>query len=139
MNKKEVQIYLCGLFDIASSVSEWMGPSYAEPYVFDNAGRAAELNGFFGFGITAFEETKCNFTEYLSELYGGDKDKKLRSSLEYHITKELGAPKEFMLLKEEYYGKLENKKSPVPFYTVETAALVKFREYTVVFVTGNNE
>lgn len=138
MDKKEIQIYLNGLFDIASSVSKRMGPSYAEPYVFEKGG--GEIKEFFGFGAAAFEETTCTLADYLSDTFESDDgDKKLCVSLEYHVTETLGKAREIAYLKDEYYKKLESKKSPVPFYTVEAAALVKFKDYYVVIVTGNNE
>ena len=125
--------YIQGLFDMASSVSVWMGPSFSRTYLFDNDSFEKELK----------ESFKLNAGMYIySGLSFGDEnegDKKVSESLIYHVKKELGEPERADVIDEEYIEILEKRSSPFPFTCVEEAAVVRFEKYTLLLVVGNNE
>ncbi|MBP5207117.1 MAG: hypothetical protein J6330_01520 [Clostridia bacterium] len=141
MDAKNCASYLRGLFDAASSVSVWMGPSYVYVAVFDNASFADGFRELFRFGEDELEDSELTSEALLREWFGDEdaNDKKLVRALSYHIEKRLGKAQSVRIAKEKHLTRLENKNSPVPFTSVEDMAVIRFAEYTVCLVTGNNE
>lgn len=133
--------YIQGLFDMASSVSVWMGPSYSRTYLFDNDSFEKELKESFKLNAGMFIYSGLSFGDLIYQLFGyeNEGDKKVSESLIYHVKKELGEPERADVIDEEYIEILEKRSSPFPFTCVEEAAVVRFEKYTLLLVVGNNE
>ncbi|MBQ7700281.1 MAG: hypothetical protein IJT49_08080 [Clostridia bacterium] len=141
MENNELNCYLNGLFDTASSVSVWMGPSYVKAYLFDNNSFEKELKESFKLNAGVFIYSGLSFGDLIYQLFGyeNETDKRVSQSLIYHIKKELGEPEFTDVIDDEYMEILEKRNSPFPFTYVEEAAVVRFEKYTLLLVTGNNE
>lgn len=142
MNINELECYLNGLLDTASSVSVQMGRSYVRALVFDNAGFEEEFRKTVKLELNGAVDHACaSFADFICEWFGNENgmDKKISSSLIYHIEGVLGQPEKLLLLNEKCFSAFEKRNSPVPFTFVENAAAVEFEKYTVCFVMGNNE
>ena len=137
----ELNAYIQGLFDLASSVSVWMGPSYARAYLFENGKFEKELKENYKLNPGMFIYSGLSFGDLIYQLFGyeNETDKKVSESLIYHIKKELGEPERAEIIDEEYTEILEKRSSPFPFTCVEEAAVIKFEKYTMLLVVGNNE
>ena len=133
--------YIQGLFDMASSVSVWMGPSYSITYLLDNDSFEKELKESFKLNAGMFIYSGLSFGDLIYQLFGyeNEGDKKVSESLIYHVKKELGEPERADVIDEEYIEILEKRSSPFPFTCVEEAAVVRFEKYTLLLVVGNNE
>lgn len=141
MDLNEINCYLSGLLDTASSVSVWMGPSYVVAEVFENDGFLAEFYGYYRLDPDVLLDTVTSFETLLKQWFGDEEkpDKKTVSALLYHMEKCFGKAEKVYSVKEDSLPKLEKKNSPVPFTFVEDMAVVRFEKYTVCFVVGNNE
>ena len=141
MDLNEINCYLSGLLDTASSVSVWMGPSYVVAEVFENDGFLAEFYGYYRLDPDVLLDTVTSFETLLKQWFGDEEkpDKKTVSALLYHMEKCLGKADKVYSVKEDSLPKIEKKNSPVPFTFVEDMAVVRFEKYTVCFVLGNNE
>ena len=141
MYLNEINCYLSGLLDTASSVSVWMGPSYVVAEVFENDGFLAEFYGYYRLDPDVLLDTVTSFETLLKQWFGDEEkpDKKTVSALLYHMEKCFGKAEKVYSVKEDSLPKLEKKNSPVPFTFVEDMAVVRFEKYTVCFVLGNNE
>ncbi len=141
MDLNEINCYLSGLLDTASSVSVWMGPSYVVAEVFENDGFLAEFYGYYRLDPDVLLDTVTSFETLLKQWFGDEEkpDKKTVSALLYHMEKCFGKAEKVYSVKEDSLPKLEKKNSPVPFTFVEDMAVVRFEKYTVCFVLGNNE
>lgn len=141
MDLNEINCYLSGLLDTASSVSVWMGPSYVVAEVFENDGFFAEFYGYYRLDPDVLLDTVTSFETLLKQWFGDEEkpDKKTVSALLYHMEKCFGKAEKVYSVKEDSLPKLEKKNSPVPFTFVEDMAVVRFEKYTVCFVLGNNE
>ena len=141
MNVNELNCYLNGLLDTASSVSVWMGPSYVCAKVFENGGFFKDFYEYYRLDPDVLSETSQSLDGFLKLWYGDEEnsDKKITRSLCYHMEKHLGKAEKVYFAKENFLSKLEKKNSPVPFTSVEDMAAVRFEKYTVCFVMGNNE
>ncbi len=141
MDLNEINCYLSGLLDTASSVSVWMGPSYVVAEVFENDGFFAEFYGYYRLDPDVLLDTVTSFETLLKQWFGDEEkpDKKTVSALLYHMEKCFGKAEKVYSVKEDFLPKLEKKNSPVPFTFVEDMAVVRFEKYTVCFVLGNNE
>ena len=141
MDLNEINCYLSGLLDTASSVSVWMGPSYVVAEVFENDGFFAEFYGYYRLDPDVLLDTVTSFETLLKQWFGDEEkpDKKTVSALLYHMEKCFGKAEKVYSIKEDSLPKLEKKNSPVPFTFVEDMAVVRFEKYTVCFVLGNNE
>ena len=141
MNVNEINCYLNGLFDTASSVSVWMGPSYVCAKAFENGGFFAGFYEHYRLDPDVLAETAQTLDGFLKLWFGDEEnsDKKINRSLCYHMEKYLGKAEKVYFAKEDFLPKLEKKNSPVPFTFVEDMAAVRFEKYTVCFVLGNNE
>lgn len=133
--------YIQGLFDLASSVSVWMGPSYSRAYLLENGKFEKELKENYKLNAAMFSNSGLSFCDLIYQLFGceNETDKKVSESLVYHIKKELGEPERADVIDEEYIEILEKRSSPFPFTCVEEAATVRFEKYTMLLVVGNNE
>ena len=141
MNINEQSCYLNGLLDTASSVSDWMGPSYVDAKVFDNDTFLTGFYEYYRLDPDVLLDTVTSVDELLRQWFGDEEksDKKTVSALLYHIEKRCGKAEKVYSVKEDFLSKLEKKNSPVPFTFVEDMAVVRFEKYTVCFVMGNNE
>ncbi len=141
MDLNELNCYLNGLLDTASSVSVWMGPSYVVAEVFENDGFLSEFYGYYRLDPDVLLDTVTSFETLLKQWFGDEEkpDKKTVSALLYHMEKCFGKAEKVYSVKEDSLSKLEKKNSPVPFTFVEDMAVVRFEKYTVCFVLGNNE
>ena len=133
--------YIQGLFDLASSVSVWMGPSYSRAYLFENGKFEKELKENYKLNVGMFIYSGLSFGDLIYQLFGYENEggKKVSESLIYHVKKELGEPERADVIDEEYIALLEKRSSPFPFTCVEEAAIVRFEKYTMLLVVGNNE
>lgn len=131
--------YIQGLFDLASSVSVWMGPSYSRAYLFENGKFEKELKENYKLNAGMFIYSGLSFGDLIYQLFGYENEggKKVSESLIYHVKKELGEPERADVIDEEYIALLEKRSSP--FTCVEEAAIVRFEKYTMLLVVGNNE
>ena len=141
MNRDELVLYLGGLFDMASSSSAWMGPSYVKVYLFDNNSYEKELKESFKLNAGIFIYSGLSFGDLIYQLFGyeNETDKRVSQSLIYHVKKELGEPEFADVIDDEYMEMLEKRNNPFPFTCVEEAAVVRFEKYTLLLVMGNNE
>lgn len=141
MDLNELNCYLNGLLDTASSVSVWMGPSYVDAKVFENDGFFAGFYEYYRLDPDVLLDTVTAFDTLLKQWFGDEEksDKKTVSALLYHIEKCFGKAEKVYSAKEDFLSLLEKKNSPVPFTFVEDMAVVKFEKHTVCFVVGNNE
>ena len=141
MNRNELALYLGGLFDMASSASVWMGPSYVRTYLFDNDSFEKELKESFKLNTGMFIYSGLSFGDLIYQLFGyeNETDKRVSQSLIYHVKKELGEPEFADVIDDEYMEIPGKRNNPFPFTYVEEAAVVRFEKYTMLLVTGNNE
>ena len=141
MENNELNCYLNGLLDIASSVSVWIGPSYVTAKVFDNDAFLTGFYEYYHYDPDVLLDTVLSFDELLRQWFGDEEktDKKTVQALSYHIGKRFGKAEKVYSVKEDFLQQLEKKNSPVPFTFVEDMAAVRFEKHTVCFVAGNNE
>ena len=92
MDLNEINCYLSGLLDTASSVSVWMGPSYVVAEVFENDGFLAEFYGYYRLDPDVLLDTVTSFETLLKQWFGDEEksDKKTVSALLYHMEKCFG-------------------------------------------------
>ena len=141
MDVGKLNCYLSGIFDMASSASSWMGPSYAVVYLFENGDFETELKKRCRLSADMFCYSGLSFSEHIYILFGRETgaDKKVSDGLIYLTQKTLGEPKQVDLISDEFMSVMEKRSSPFPFTCAEEASVVRFEKYTVLIAAGNNE
>ena len=133
--------YLSGAYLTGSSASVWMGPSYAQVYLFEPHGEWEQIASFSKLKEEYFEPFDGTFADLIYQLFGKDDpaDKRISDALIYVTETELGEAGRVSVIRDDKTHIIERRNSPFPFTYAENTAVVKFPEHTMLIVTGNNE
>ena len=142
-DRERVNAYLSGLFDMASSLSEWIGRSYIEVYCFDPDDWRAAFAQHFALQTedVQFEASEKTMRQMLVQWLGGA-EPALTDSLMYHIHSQIGDPIAVWQTPQDSRlpGKLSwSQGGESPFYTAEDLFFVQFPQMVVCIMAGNNE
>ena len=117
--------YLTGLLNMASSLSDYIGPSYIK--------------------VNCYEKKK--FKKEFSEIYKINKeeinliecfqDKKMVDSITYWFNVTIRGDKKVYLAEEKLVNILDSKRND--FYSLDDLFFVECKKYMFVFLLGNNE
>lgn len=135
------QKYAKGLMNMASSVSEWIGPSFVDAYCYLPEEFEAEFIQDMNMKkMPAYEECSDSDRETFAQLFG-EEEKKLLDGLQYWLEFELGRfEKAYRIIDEEkLLNQMDGNRNNTRFFFLETIRILKYREVILVLVCGNNE
>lgn len=135
------QEYARGLMNLASSMSEWMGPSFCDAYCYLPEEFETEfIRDMKMKKMPVYEECPDSDREIFAQLFGRE-EKQLLDSLQYWLGFELGTfEKAYRIIDEEkLLGNMDGNRNNTRFFFLETVRILKYRKVILVLVCGNNE
>lgn len=136
----EYSEYITGILNLASSVSDWMGPSFCDAYCYapetfeKKVVQDLKLKTMFH-----YEDSSQTEREVFAELFGDDR--KLLEGMEYWIMMKIGDFQKVCTIKDEHQicDRMFRKYNNTRFYTVETIRMLVYEKAILIMVCGNNE
>ena len=128
--------YLTGLLNMASSLSQNIGPSYVKVNCYEKKTFKKEFCDFYEIKK---EEINLIDTEQSLEttLLDWFQDKKMVESITYWFNLTIRGDKKVYLAEEKLINILDSKRKD--FYSLDDLFFVECKKYIFVFLLGNNE
>ena len=135
MNKEQLIDYLNGLFQMASSLSEYIGPSYIKVDCYLKEEFKEKFRDNYNLKEVNIEKSSKNIEAALLDWFG--LDKRIIESILYWLNMNYIKIKSIYYLSEDLLNNLNTQQKD--FYFLEDIIIAESEEYIIVLLLGNNE
>ncbi len=135
MNKEQLIDYLNGLFQMASSLSDYIGPSYIKVDCYLKEEFKEEFCN--NYNIKGLDIKKSNKTIETALLDWFGTDEKIIESILYWLNINNIKIKTIYYFSEDLLNNLNNQQQD--FYFLEDIIIAEISEYIIILLLGNNE
>ena len=135
MNKEQLIDYLNGLFQMASSLSDYIGPSYIKVDCYLKEEFKEEFCN--NYNIKGLDIKKSNKTIETALLDWFGTDEKIIESILYWLNINNIKIKTIYYFSEDLLNNLNNQHQD--FYFLEDIIIAEISEYIIILLLGNNE
>lgn len=136
---RDESLYVSGLLNMASSVSETIGFSYVEADCFDDKNYIKDFSENYEIPEEYVELINFggSFQDLLIALFGDEEN--IIEGLQHWISLRAGAPRRVFTVKEDNKLLEELSEGLGPFYYMENLFFVEFEKMVICFMIGNDE
>ena len=128
--------YLTGLLNMASSLSDYIGPSYIKVNCYEKKNFKKEFSEIYKINKEELNliETENSIETTLLDWF---QDKKMVDSITYWFNVTIRGDKKVYLAEDKLVNILDSKRND--FYSLDNLFFVECKKYMFVFLLGNNE
>ncbi len=137
MKKEIISSYLEGMMNLASSLSDAIGPSYIKVECYEKDKFREEFCKDYEISPTTLNliDTPNSLQTTLLDWFGNNN--KIVESISYWFDLYYKGLKKIYLAEEKLISILNNKKQD--FYFLEDMFFIEYNDYMIIFLLGNNE
>lgn len=139
MNSRDIDFYLRGIMNMASSASKSIGPSYVEVECYDKDEFLEEFkkNYRVTINIEELEKTDNNLKNVIGNWFYNEE--KIAESIDYWFNLHLDNIENIYVPSVDTINEIEENKVNSYFYIIEDLIFVELKDKIIVFILGNNE
>ena len=139
MDSRDIDFYLRGIMNMASSVSKSIGPSYIEVECYDKNDFVEKFKKNYKvvINLEELEKTDNNLKKVIGNWFYNEE--KIAESIDYWFNLRLDQIENIYIPSVDIINEIENNKVNSYFYIIEDLIFIEQKDKIIVFILGNNE